>query len=228
MDRNTINDLLSKAFFNKKQLDVVNALVEKNFIIEKRMKQLEGQLSVSHHVTHVLKTKLDDQEAYSRRPCLVVAGVDKSIPEGRSLTDEIAEILAQTGIQEDEINNNIDKLHEIGNNNRNSTQSIIVKFKRHSFKEKIYKGRKNIGNRKIKLRPSLTKRRQDLLEEANRKIQEEPDVMPVRFAFADVHGTLKVLMKDGITPKFQNFNSMVDFHHIVSDVGFTDPDAYIN
>ena len=148
MDRNTINDLLSKASFNKKQLDVVNALVENIFIMEKRMMQLEGQLSVSHHVTDVLKTKLDDQEAYSRRPCLVVAGVDKGITEGRSLTDEIVEILAQTGIQEDEINNNIDKLHEIGNNNRNSTQSIIVKFKRHSFKEKIYKGRKNIGNRK--------------------------------------------------------------------------------
>ena len=228
MDRNTINDLLSKASFNKKQLDVVNALVEKIFIMEKRMMQLEGQLSVSHHVTDVLKTKLDDQEAYSRRPCLVVAVVDKSIPEGRSLTDEIVEILAQTGIQEDEINNNIDKLHEIGNNNRNSTQSIIVKFKGHSFKEKIYKGRKNIGNRKIKLTRSLTKRRQDLLEEANRKIQEEPDAMPVRFAFADVHGTLKVLMKDGRTPKFQNFNSMVDFHHIVSDVGFTDLDTYIN
>ena len=138
------------------------------------------------------------------------------------------ELLAQTEIQEDEINNKIDKLHEMGNNNRNSIQSIIIKFKGHSFKEKIYKGRKNIGNRKIKLRPSLTKRRQDLLEEANRKIQEEPDAMPVRFAFADVHGTLKVLMKDVITPKFQNFNSMVDFHHIVSDVGFTDPDAYIN
>ena len=228
MDRNTINDLLSKASFNKKQLDVVNALLEKIFIMEKQMMQLEGQLSVSHHVTDVLKTKLDDQEAHSRRPCLVVAGVDKSIPEGRSLTDEIVEILAQTGIQEDEINNNIDKLHEIGNNNRNSTQSIIVKFKGHSFKEKIYKGRKNIGNRKIKLRPSLTKRRQDLLEEANRKIQEEPDAIPVRFAFADVHGTLKVLMKDVITRKFQNFNSMVDFHHIVSDVGFTDPVAYIN
>ena len=52
--------------------------------------------------------------------------------------------------------------------------------------------------------------------------------MPVRFPFADAHGTLKVLMKDGIRPKFQNFNSMLDFHHIVSDVGFTDPDAYIN
>ena len=52
--------------------------------------------------------------------------------------------------------------------------------------------------------------------------------MPVSFAFADVHDTLKVVMKDGITPQFQNFNSMVDFHHIVSDVGFTDPDAYIN
>ena len=157
-----------------------------------------------------------------------MAGVDKSIPEGRSLTDEIVEILAQTGIQEDEINNNIDKLHEIGNKNRNGTQSIIVKFKGHSFKEKIYKGRKNIGNRKIKLRPSLTKQRQDLLEETNRKIQEEPDAIPVRFAFADVHSMLKVIMKDGITPKFQNFNSMVDFHHIVSDVGFTDPNAYIN
>ena len=39
---------------------------------------------------------------------------------------------------------------------------MIVRFKSHSFKEKIYSKRKNV-NKNIKLVPSLTRRRSQLL-----------------------------------------------------------------
>ena len=47
----------------------------------------------------------------------------------------------------------------------------------------------------------------------------------MKFAFPDVHGTLKVLMKEGITPKFQTFNSIIEYYGILNKVGFTDPTA---
>ena len=81
-----------------------------------------------------------------------------------------------------------------------------------------------IKNTRIKLRSSLTKRRQDLLDEVNKCISESTDpYLPVKFTFPDVHGTLKVLMKQGITPKFQTFNSIIEYYGILNKIGFTDP-----
>ena len=142
------------------------------------------------------------------------------------LNQKVVEIIGETGVDGD-IQNNIDKLHTIGKNDSNrNTQSVIVKFKTHSFKEKVYRKKHAIKSNRIKLRPSLTKRRQDLLDEVNKSISEsnDPD-LPVKLAFPDVHGTLKVLMKEGLTPKFQTFNSIIEYHGILNKVGFTDPTA---
>ena len=94
---------------------------------------------------------------------------------------------------------------------------MIVKFKSHHFKEKVYRKRSAIKSNQIKLRPSLTKRRQDLLDEVNKHISEStnPDI-PIKFAFPDVHGTLKVLMKEGITPKYQTFSSLIEYYSILN------------
>ena len=64
------------------------------------------------------------------------------------------------------------------------------------------------------------------LQGVNKHISEstDPDLL-VKFAFPDVHGTLKVLIKEGITPKFQTFNSIIEYYGILNKVGFTDPTA---
>ena len=46
-------------------------------------------------------------------------------------------------------------------------QSTIVKFKSHSFKENIYFKRKAIKQRDVKIKPSLTKYRIELLKNTN-------------------------------------------------------------
>ena len=223
MIKTELQDLITKASFNKKQQDAVNALITKMLSLEAKFQSLEGVLAASKHVSSMLQIQLNNQEAYSRRPRLVVSGVDSQLKE-EQLNQKVVDIIG-TGIED--VESNIDKLHTIRkkDNNRN-TQSVIVKFKSHHFKEKVYRKRSAIKSNRIKLRPSLTKRRQDLLDEVNKRISEstDPDIQ-VKFAFPDVHGTLKVLMKEGITPKYQTFNSLIEYYSILNKVGFADPTA---
>ena len=66
------------------------------------------------------------------------------------------------------------KLHRIGKTDKNNTQNTIIKFKSHSFKEKIYFKRKAIKQRDVKIKPSLTKHRIELLKDANTFINGQP------------------------------------------------------
>ena len=159
MNKTGLQELITKASFNKKQQDAINALLNKIFSLEQEVQSLQGVLATSKHVSSMLQIQLDNQEAYSRRPCLVISGVDSQLKE-EQLNQKVVDIIGETGVDGEIIQDNIDKLHSIGkkNDNRN-TQSVIVKFKTHSFKEKVYRKRNTIKNTRIKLRPSLTKRR---------------------------------------------------------------------
>ena len=53
-------------------------------------------------------------------------------------------MLCETGISKKEIANNIGKLHRSGKTSNNNTQNTIIKFKSHSFKEKINSIRKAV------------------------------------------------------------------------------------
>ena len=85
---------------------------------------------------------------YSRRPCSVLTGLCKEKNKNlNKLKKDVVETLCETGISEEEITNNIGKFHRTGRTDRNNTQSTIIKFKSHSFKEKIYFKRKAITQR---------------------------------------------------------------------------------
>ena len=53
-------------------------------------------------------------------------------------------------------------------------QNKIIKFKSHSFKEKIYFKRKAIKQTHVKIKPSLTKHWIKLLKDANALIKDNP------------------------------------------------------
>ena len=74
-----------------------------------------------------------------------------------NLTETIINILEQTGIPKEELKTNIDKLHRMRPYQPSSnTQSVILKFRSHNFKEKNWNIKKYI-NEGMKLIPSLTK-----------------------------------------------------------------------
>ena len=146
------------------------------------------------------KKKAVDLEAYSRRLCLIVSGVKKEKNENmENPTETIIDKLEQTGIPKEELITNIDKLHRTGPYQPSTnTQPVVVRFRSHSFKEKIYSKRKNV-NRNIKLVPSLTRRRSQLLNKLQIALNDSKEngiLDAVKFVFADVHGSLKLVLQN--------------------------------
>ena len=78
-------------------------------------------------------------------PCRVRCEKRKKEKYGE-LTETIIDKLGQTGIPKEELKINIDKLHRTGPSQPSTnTQPVIVRFRTHSFKEKIYNKRKNVN-----------------------------------------------------------------------------------
>ena len=164
---------------------------------------LDSQLAVPETVNNLLKKKADDLEAYSRRSCIHVNGLQKDDHENNNnLRKPVVEnISSKTGISKDNIKKSIDKLHRTGKYDQTTkTQPVIVKFTSHSFKEQAYFKRKTIKNSdsNIRITPSLTHHRLELLNLTQSYLQEEyynknNDIYP-KFTFADVHENLKLVL----------------------------------
>ena len=77
---------------------------------------LKSQLAVSETVNKLLKEKADDPEAYSRRSCIHVNGLQKDAHENNdNLRKTVVEnISSKTGISKDNIRKSIDKPHRKG------------------------------------------------------------------------------------------------------------------
>ena len=134
--------------------------------------------------------------------------------------------LQKTGLPLEEIERNIDKLPRVGRFDHETqfTQPIIVEFKTHSFKQKIYHQWKKLA-KWIKISPSLTNQRSDILQQVQHIMKvENSDDSPnkeriVKFAFADVYGTLKIVL----TKSYKNghvfaFDSVLQCFQIVNKV----------
>ena len=116
-----------------------------------------------------------------------------------NLTGTIIEKLKQTGIPKEGLKTNIDKLYKTGlYQPSTNTQPVIVKFKCHSFKDKIYNKRKNI-NKNIRLVPSLTRCRSQMLNKLQIVLngsKESTILDVVQLVFSDVHDSLKLLLQN--------------------------------
>ena len=170
-------------------------------------------------------SKTGEIEAYSRRPCLILSEIQKPKKESReNIKTSVLENLQKIGLPLKEIDRNIDKLHRVGRfDHETQTQPIIVKFRTYSFKEKIYHQWKKLA-KGIKISPSLTKRRSDILQQVQHIKEESSNDSPneegiVKSAFADAHGTLKIVL----TKSYKNrhvfaFDSVLEYFQIINKV----------
>ena len=73
-------------------------------------------------------------------PCVISSGIQKPKEETReNIKKSVLENLQKIGLSKEEKERDIEKLHRVGRfDHETQTQPIIVKFKTHSFKEKIY------------------------------------------------------------------------------------------
>ena len=168
--------------------------------LESHIQLLEGKIAIQETMSNLLVQKTDDLEAYSRRSCPILSEIQKPQEETwENMKTSVLENLQKTGLPIREIERNIDKLDPVGRfDHETQTQPITVKFKTHSFKENIYHQRKKLA-KGIKISPSLTKRRSDILLQVQHIIKKErSDDSPyeegiMKFAFANIHGSLKIV-----------------------------------
>ena len=104
--------------------------------LEGKLYELEGCLFVTQRVNSLLEVEMDCQEQYSRRPCLIINGMNEPGDEENDL-ENVAETLArESDIHKDIVIRNIDKTHPIGKIDDKGLQRRIIKFTSDSFKEK--------------------------------------------------------------------------------------------
>ena len=164
----------------------------------------------------VLSLASDDQEQYSRRPCLVFEGLNSVDDDNKNLSQEIVNVVRN------ELNikisgDDIDKSHPIKEIKENR---YIVKFTKHSMAETIYKHRKKLikkkedkTNQPIKIKLSLTRRRQELLEYASKVTD---NYSPIYFIYTDINGNLKIRLRESIKNGVVfSFNSKTELAEIL-------------
>ena len=158
------------------------------------------------------REKADNFGVYFRRPCMlghIRCEKKKKNENMENMTETIIDKLEQTGIPKEEQKTNIDKLHSTRSYQPSTnTQTMIIKFKSHSFKEKIYKKQKNVS-KNIKLVPSLTRRFLQMLNKVQIVLNESKEngiLDAVTFVLADVQGSVKVVLQ-----KIYKNRSVFDF-----------------
>ena len=90
--------------------------------------------------------------------------------------------------------NEIDKLHRVGKvkeRNGKKVQDVIIRFKSHYARYKVYNERKKAKN--IKIHANLTKKRGKLLFEASDATKE---IERVDFCYSNIHGDLNLRLVD--------------------------------
>ena len=161
--------------------------------------------------------RLPDKHNFVNHFCLQSFLSEQSFPSlsmscCSKLKEDVLETLCETGISKKEISNKIDKFHRTGKTNKNNTQNTMVKFKSHSFKEKIYFKRKAVKD--VKIKPTLTKHRIELLKNTNTLITDNPGTNFL-FTYADVHGNLKIRLKNARNGReVVRFDNEKDFNQL--------------
>ena len=150
---NKINTSLEQQL--KQQQLLIDKLKNRINAPESHVQVLEGKVAIQETVNNLLEQKTNDLEAYSRRGCAILSGIQKPKEEiQENIKTSVLENLQKTGLPKEEIERNIEKLHRVERfDHETQTQPIIVKFKTHSFeKKKIYHQRKKLA-KGIKISP---------------------------------------------------------------------------
>ena len=124
---------------------LIDKLTSRISALESHVQLLEGKIVIQETVSNLLQQKANNLETYSRRPCAILSGIQKSKKESReNIKTSVFQNLQKTGLPLEEIEN-IDKLHGVGRfDHETQTQPITVKFKTHSFEEKSNTSKKSL------------------------------------------------------------------------------------
>ena len=124
------------------QQKAIDKLMKRTITLEGKFYELEERLLIIQTVNrHHLESMIDSQSQYYRRPYLVINGMAE--PGNKSDHEKLilSRLKEESGIDEDVIQQNIDKIHPISQPEYGK-QRRIVKFTRNGFKERVFMKRK--------------------------------------------------------------------------------------
>ena len=137
----------------------ISSMENKLETLENKVVVLESTLEVSQNRSDKLSAELDNMHQYPQCNCLIVSGI--AIKHGESsanLKQSIEKnVLKDVGVSKKFFDYKFNKIHRIGAAG-DDKQNIIVHFRSHQFPSKLYYAWKKNKNKKIGLKPSLTKR----------------------------------------------------------------------
>ena len=100
-----------------------------------------------------------------------------------------------------------DKTHRHGKVN-GTKQNVKVKFRSHQYPSDLYYARKKNKNRNIRSKPSLTKKRTELLRNATERIEDD-NTQGIQFVYADFNGNIKIRLNEIYRQRYvHTINSM--------------------
>ena len=208
---------------NKNEECKIQLLEERTIQLEKKVEMLESTLIIAQNTNTLLEKEVDDLHQYQRRACIVVDGIQ---PEDNETEDQIKHkvrnvLTKNLGSEANQVNNEIDKCHRLGEPNRGK-QSTIIRFRTHAFRAAVYQKRKTITNNKLKVKLSLTKKRIKTLTQAYKMVE---SYQQVKFVFADINGNLKLRLNQPIEHNkyTYTFDTIVDLEDLFERFGWDIP-----
>ena len=135
---------------------------------KKKIEELNGTVSKMNERIEELENKIDRQEQYSRRNCILIHGIAENKEEN---TDQqaIDFINENLDIKIDEID--IDRSHRIGRygKTKKKARPIIVKFARYNVRGRVFREKQKLKDKIKTFTESLTTKRIDQLNDAREK-----------------------------------------------------------
>ena len=134
---------------------------------KKIISELQKNINMSATIES-LKGCLDRQEQYSRRNCLLIHGLPESKNEN---TDNLVIDTIKEKMGEEIKKNEIDRSYRLGApKNNGKSRPIIIKFVRYNTRCRIFKNKKKLKAKSIRVTESLTKKQ---IIEALKKARED-------------------------------------------------------
>lgn len=185
--------------------------------LKSRFVKLESQHAVTSSVNSALTQEVDELSQYSRRSCLLIAGVESQMPETPSQVEQKVKNLLTDELNIPDLVHEIDKARRLPQSKKGGTPKIIVKFKSHSARTAVYNKRKILMNN-VKIQLSLTRKRSDLLQKARLKFQ---NIDIIDFVYADINCNTKVRLKQPINNQYVfPFYNVDDIYEIIRGIDY--------
>ena len=110
-----------------------------------------------------------------------------------------------------------DKIYRHGKVN-GTKQNVTVRFRLHQYPWDLYYTRKKIKNPNRRLKPSLAKKRTELLRNATEKI-EDFNTQDIQFVYADFNGNIKIRLNEIFRERYvHTINSIEHLEEIINEI----------